>query len=185
MSNFKIIRAPEHDILTIIPTVYHDFRGHFFEGFREQDFLDAGIPKFVQENWSESNHKVFRGLHYQLNPKAQGKLVKCVSGKILDVVVDIRQNSPTFKKYFTFTLDSRDKEMIYIPPGYAHGFLTKERAVVSYKTTEYFDQSLDRVIRWDDPDLGLEWIQGQVIGKLILSDKDKKAPLLKDADNNF
>ena len=169
---------------------FDDHRGSFLESFRSDEFVFNGIPPFVQENRSRSAPCTVRGLHYQLNPKAQGKLVSCVTGSILDVAVDIRKDSPTYGQSVSIPLTSDFPRMIYIPPGFAHGFLTASYCThmvdVIYKTTEYFYSEYDRGIRWDDPDLNISW--GFLIGerdKLKISYKDRTAPFLKDAENNF
>ncbi|MFA5024219.1 MAG: dTDP-4-dehydrorhamnose 3,5-epimerase [Patescibacteria group bacterium] len=169
---------------------FEDYRGFFFESFRVDEFLSQGIPPFVQENHSYSVANTLRGMHYQLNPKAQGKLVYCVSGSILDVVVDIRKESPTYRKSISVSLGAHFPRMIYIPPGYAHGFLVDNiypfSAEVVYKTTEYFYPEYDRCVRWDDPDINISWgLMAGDRGKLKISYKDMNAPLLKDAENNF
>jgi len=169
---------------------FDDHRGSFIESFRLDEFAFNGIPPMVQENHSRSSANTLRGLHYQLNPKAQGKLVYCVSGSILDVAVDIRKDSPTYSKYVSVPLNETLPRMIYIPPGFAHGFLADSaftnKSEVVYKTSEYFHIEYDRCIRWNDPDINISW--GFLVGeenKLKLSYKDKNAPFLKDAENNF
>ncbi len=166
-------------LVLIKPQIYYDERGWFSESFKTSDFTLIGLPPFVQENHSRSIGPVFRGLHYQLNPKAQGKLIRCVSGSIIDVAVDIRKGSPTYKHYATINLD--ETVMFYIPPGFAHGFYAAGNADVIYKTTEYFSLECDRSIRWNDPDLNIN-IQ---MTNVKISEKDRLAPCLKDADNNF
>jgi dTDP-4-dehydrorhamnose 3,5-epimerase len=167
---------------------FNDDRGFFEESFRDIDMHSIGLPPFVQENHSFSMPPVIRGMHYQLNPKAQGKLIFCVSGKILDVIVDIRRKSDTYGQYERVLLSDISPSMLYVPPGFAHGFFAYDDPVhLIYKTTEYYDKDLDRAIRWDDPKLNINWgINFIAKGKEIqISDKDKNAPLLVDADNNF
>jgi len=163
-----------------------DDRGFFEESFREKDFRDIGLPPFVQENHSLSRPPVIRGMHYQLNPKAQGKLVFCVSGTIIDAIVDIRRDSATYGKWEKIVLDSMNAKMLYVPPGFAHGFFAHRcddpnGVHLVYKTTEYYDKALDRAIRWNDPDIGIDWGTDSA----QISEKDRNAPLLKDAENNF
>jgi len=165
---------------------FKDERGFFSESFRADDFEAHGIPPFVQENHSRSSSPCIRGLHYQLNPKAQGKLVYCISGFIVDVAVDIRKGSPTYGKWVTIPLDVNNMRAVYIPPGFAHGFFAHglHDAHVVYKVTEYYSPEHDRCIRWNDPDINLVWGPSPMFA-LKISDKDANAPLLKDADNNF
>jgi dTDP-4-dehydrorhamnose 3,5-epimerase len=155
------------------------------ETYKKSDFKKAGIDTdFVQDNHSKSVKGVLRGLHYQLEPKAQGKLVRCIRGKIFDVAVDIRKGSPTFGKWIGLELSEENKLMLWIPEGFAHGFLTlSEEAEIVYKVSgaEYSPEH-DRGIRWNDPDIGIKW---PLEGEPILSEKDRIAPLLKDAEVNF
>jgi len=168
---------------------FKDGRGFFSESFRDNEFRMNGIPPFVQENHSRSAPPCLRGLHYQLNPKAQGKLVYCVAGHIVDVAVDIRKWSKTYGKWVKVELDENNGRMLYIPPGFAHGFLAYglHIAHVVYKVTEYYSAEHDRCIRWNDPEIGIEWgPQHWYDNKAFkISNKDAEAPLLKDADNNF
>jgi dTDP-4-dehydrorhamnose 3,5-epimerase len=169
---------PEVKIITC--RRFGDDRGYFCETFRKSGF--DMFPEFVQENHSHSKPGVFRGLHYQLNPKAQGKLVSCVSGCIEDFVVDIRINSKTYGKWQSFTLiAASETKMIYVPVGFAHGFYAVEEADVIYRVTDYYSPQHERSIRYNDPDIGINY----GFGEIILSDKDATAPLLKDAENNF
>lgn len=174
------------EVLEITGRKFGDERGFFSESFRYSDFKKAGIPPLVQENHSYSKGGTFRGLHYQLNPKAQGKLVYCVSGLIEDFVVDIRKNSPTYGKYAKFVLHASEPahiRMVYVPPGFAHGFYVPgvNTAHVIYKVSEYWAPEHERAIRYDDPDIGL----GLEDEHIRISDKDRDAPLLRDAENNF
>ena len=173
------------DLLVIVPRVFGDQRGFFMETYKESDFVKNGITaKFVQDNHSASTKGVLRGLHYQIEPASQGKLIRCVRGSIWDVAVDIRKGSPTFKKWFGIELSEENKKMLWIPPGFAHGFLVlSDYAEVVYKVSgsEYSPQH-DRSIRWNDPDIGIKW---PLKDELILSEKDAKAPFLKDAEINF
>ncbi len=164
-------------VLLVEPRVYPDARGHFMELFKRSAFA-AHIPYvFVQDNLSRSVRRVIRGLHFQRAPKAQGKLVTVVKGKIWDVAVDIRLDSPTFRKWVAVELSDEPPRLLWIPPGFAHGFqVLSDEAWVLYKTTEEYAPDLDRVIRFDDPELGIPW----PLSDPILSEKDKNAPLLKE-----
>ena len=171
------------EVIIIEGQRFNDERGFFSESFRVSEFEQYGIPPFVQENHSRSRPEVFRGLHYQLEPKAQGKLVYCVSGFIDDFVVDIRKGSVTYGNYVKIDLGAKQNKMVYVPPGFAHGFFAYggADAHVVYKVTEYYSAEHERSIRWDDPDIGIDILAA----RLNISDKDANAPLLKDAENNF
>ena len=188
------------EVVLIKGRKFQDERGFFSESFRSKEFLAYGIPPFVQENHSRSSPLVLRGLHYQLNPKAQGKLVYCTRGWIVDVAVDIRKNSPTFGKWTRVLLggDPNLISMLYIPPGFAHGFCVSDAFLldvdVVYKVTEYYAPEYERSILWNDPSIGIDWglpksIHGDRLiseyDSILISDKDASAPLLKDAENNF
>ncbi len=171
------------EVITIEGPRFEDERGFFSESFRSNDFEAHGIPPFVQENHSYSTPFCFRGLHYQLNPYAQGKLVYCVSGAIWDFVVDIRQGSPTYGKWAKIKLwPNEGLRMVYVPPGFAHGFhsVGTENSHVIYKVTDYYSPDHERNIKWDDPKIGIV-----ITGVEKIADKDANAPLLKDAENNF
>jgi dTDP-4-dehydrorhamnose 3,5-epimerase len=173
------------DVILIEPRVFGDSRGYFMETYKEPLFVENGIPdKFVQDNLSSSVKGTLRGLHYQINPNAQGKLVRVLKGSVYDVAVDIRQGSPTFGKWIGVELSEENKLSFWIPPGFAHGFyVTSEMAEFTYKCTDVYTPDAERGIIWNDPDIGIEWpIDG---GEVLLSDKDKKNPQLKDADYNF
>jgi dTDP-4-dehydrorhamnose 3,5-epimerase len=178
---FKKLSIPE--VILITPEVYEDDRGFFIETYKKSEFEKNGINiDFVQDNYVKSEKGVLRGLHYQLNPKAQGKLVRVTKGKVLDVVVDIRKNSPTYGKYVAVELSASNKQMLWIPPGFAHGYLVLEDDTeFQYKVTSEYSPEHDRGIIWDDPSIRIKW----PIDNPILSDKDSKLPLLKDAENNF
>jgi len=180
---FDFFKLEIPEIILIKPKVFFDDRGFFLESYKKSDFINAGIKEeFVQDNHSKSVKNVLRGIHFQLNPKAQGKLVRCIRGKIFDVAVDLRKNSETFKKWIGVELSEENKLMLYIPPGFGHAFLTlSDEAEVIYKTTAEYDRELDSGIRWDDPEIGITW----GVKNPILSEKDRKLPLLKDADLNF
>jgi len=179
----KLTRSKLADVVMIELTVHGDERGYFAETFRK-DKLEAFIGNevnFVQENQSKSSLGVLRGLHYQLPPAAQCKLVSVIKGKILDVAVDIRKESPDFGKFVSCILSEENKTQIYIPAGFAHGFLTlEEGSIISYKVDNYYSPAHERGIAFDDPAIGISWPMEN--HKLQLSDKDKKQPLLRNAD---
>lgn len=168
------------DVLLLEPRVFSDARGFFFESFNERVFEAAtGLHRhFVQDNHSLSALGVLRGLHYQLT-RPQGKLVRVCVGEIFDVAVDVRRASPTFGRWVGVHLSAENKRQLWIPEGYAHGFLTlSETAEVLYRTTDYYAPDLERGIRWNDPELAIAW---PAHGALILSEKDRRAPSLKEA----
>ncbi|HXA16915.1 MAG TPA: dTDP-4-dehydrorhamnose 3,5-epimerase [Thermoanaerobaculia bacterium] len=165
-------------VLLIEPEVFGDDRGFFMETYRLDGFRAAGITDaFVQDNHSRSARGVLRGLHYQ-EPNAQGKLVRCTRGAIFDVAVDIRRGSPTFGKWFGIELSDANKLMLWVPPGFAHGFCAMEDGSdLVYKCTTLYDPPSDRAILWNDPEIGIEW----PIEVPVLSGKDTKAPRLAEA----
>lgn len=172
------------DVVILEPTVHGDHRGFFMESYNSQKFNDLGIHHlFIQDNHSLSVEAgVLRGLHYQLNPKAQTKLVRVTAGAIYDVVVDIRKSSPTFGQWISVILSAENKRQLLVPKGFAHGFCTiVPNTEVLYKVDEYYSAEHDRGILWNDPSLQIDW----PISSPILSEKDQKHPLLKDAENNF
>jgi len=166
-------------VVVIEPAVFPDDRGFFMESFKKSAFDAAGITEeFVQDNHSRSVRGVLRGLHYQLTPHAQGKLVRVLEGTVWDVAVDIRKGSPTFGKWFGVELSADNHKMLYIPPGCAHGFVTlTEYAQFFYKCTAEYDKASEAGIRWDDPDLAIAW----PISAAIVSEKDAQLPNLSDA----
>ena len=171
------------DVILLEPQVFEDERGFFFESFNQQAFerTCGQAPIFVQDNHSRSSRGVLRGLHYQLPPKAQGKLVRVVYGQVFDVAVDIRRGSPTYGNWVGERLSAENKRQIWIPEGFAHGFLTlSDAAEVIYKTTEFYAQELERCIRWDDPVIGIAWPTTPSAPRL--SPKDAVAPILGDAE---
>ena len=171
------------DVILLEPQVFEDERGFFFESFNQQAFerTCGRAPIFVQDNHSRSNRGVLRGLHYQLPPKAQGKLVRVVYGQVFDVAVDIRRGSPTCGDWVGERLSAENKRQIWIPEGFAHGFLTlSDAAEVIYKTTEFYAQELECCIRWDDPVIGIEWPVTPSVPSL--SPKDAKAAPFVDAE---
>ena len=186
-SNGQIIDGP----LLIKPNVFKDDRGFFMESWNSNDWKNImeeskqEFNLFLQDNHSKSSIGVLRGLHYQLSPYAQGKLVRCISGEIFDVAVDIRINSPTFGKYVGEFLSSENFLQLWIPEGFAHGFLTiSEKAEVVYKTTNIWDKNSERSIKWDDPSINIEW--PEIILKnneILISPKDSQAPLLSKVNS--
>jgi len=177
--SFLCKESPISDLLIIEPSKYKDGRGFFTEKYKFSDFKLHNVPKFVQDNYSFSDKNVIRGLHYQVAPHAQGKLVSVVRGRIWDVAVDIRKRSPFFGKWFGIELSEDNNLSFYIPPGFAHGFsVLSQNASLLYKCTNEYNQSSERGIIWNDPDLAIDW-------KIIepkLSLKDTEWPKLKDAD---
>jgi dTDP-4-dehydrorhamnose 3,5-epimerase len=171
----QITRCALPEILLITPRVFADNRGFFLETYTEREFAAAGIAtRFVQDNLSRSKHHVLRGMHYQLD-HPQGKLVRVTRGKIFDVVADIRIGSPTFGKWVSVVLDDEQKQALWIPGGFAHGYcVLSDDADVAYKATDFYTPAAERGIQWDDPLLGIEW----PISDPILSDKDLKYPPL-------
>lgn len=186
MSKFKFTKAPIEGILIIEPKVFNDDRGFFMEFYNIDEFAKNGFAeKFIQDNHSRSKKGVIRGLHYQIHPYAMGKLVKCASGKIFDVGVDIRKGSPTFGKWYGEILSGENHKMLYFPPGFAHGFLSLEDGTeVIYKCTGVFNAESERAIIWNDPDIGIKWPL-DMVEKVIVSERDSKHPRLKDAETNF
>lgn len=172
------------DVILIEADVYADERGYFLESYNQSLFHKNGITEiFVQDNISFSRKGTLRGLHYQLHPHAQGKLVRVTYGKVYDVAVDIRKGSPTYGKWIGMELSDENKLAIYIPPGFAHGFyVLSDYAQFVYKCTDHYYKELDRGILWNDPAIGINWPYS---GQPILSKKDLTNPLLADAENNF
>ena len=172
------------DVVVIEPKAFGDDRGWFMETYKQSDFEANGIRvAFSQDNHSRSSVKhVIRGLHYQKDPAAQGKLVRCVLGTIYDVAVDIRRGSPTYGRWVAAELSAENKKLLWVPPGFAHGFCTlTDVSEVVYKTTSEYSAPNDRGVRWDDPALGVQWPTTNP----VLSPKDAQAPMLAEADNNF
>lgn len=171
------------DVILVHTTRFDDDRGFFMETYKSSEFLGENLPiSFVQDNFSRSFRGVFRGLHYQNPPKAQGKLVKVHRGEIVDFAVDIRTGSPTFGRHAKAKLSDRNGLMLWVPPGFAHGFCAvSEEADVAYKVTQEYAPEADRGIAWDDPEIGLEL----PVTDPILSDKDRNLPRLREADNHF
>lgn len=171
------------DVFLIEPKVFGDARGFFLESFRQDLFNQATGTnyEFIQDNHSRSSRGVLRGLHYQLPPHAQGKLVRVISGAVFDVAVDIRRSSPTFGQWVGAELSAENHHQLWIPPGFAHGFVVlSDTADFVYKTTSYYAPESDRGLRWDDADIGIEWPKLDI--PFALSDKDQKQPLLQQAE---
>lgn len=182
--SFEFIKQEIPEVVLVKPKVFADERGFFIESYKYSEFADNGISeRFLQDNHSKSSKGVLRGLHYQLNPRIQGKLVRCISGNIFDVAVDIRQGSPSFGKWVGTELTEDNKNMFHIPAGFAHGFLVlSDTAEIIYKTTDEYAPECDRGIKWDDPDIGIKW---NIDFEPVISHKDANQPALKDAEINF
>lgn len=180
----EIIQTKIPDLLILKPRVFADARGYFFESYNKELFLKNSIDQnFVQDNESKSSKGVLRGLHFQRPPFTQGKLVRVIKGAVLDVAVDLRKNSPTYGQWETIELTEENKLMYWVPPGFAHGFLTLEDdTIFSYKCTSVYNKESEGSLLWNDPDLNINW--GKSISPL-LSDKDKEAPLFKNFDSPF
>lgn len=181
----KFIPTEIPDVILIEPKIFADDRGYFMETFKEPLFQQNGIAeKFVQDNMSSSTQGTLRGLHYQLDPHGQGKLVRVLKGAVYDVAVDIRRGSPTFGRWVGVELSEANKLSMWIPAGFAHGFyVLSTTAEFTYKCTDVYTPAAERGIIWNDPDIGIVWpVSGN---DLILSEKDKKNPPLKNAEYNF
>lgn len=179
----EIIKTSIEGLLIIKPDVFKDERGYFFESYNKERFLKHGLDMtFVQDNESKSGKGVLRGLHFQKPPYAQGKLVRVVKGSVLDVAVDIRKGSPTYGKWEATVLSEENKEMFWIPEGFAHGFVTlEENTVFTYKCTNVYNKESEGSLRWNDPDINIDWN----IDNPILSEKDKISPLFKEFETPF
>lgn len=176
----QVIATRLPDVLLLEPKVFGDARGFFMESWNRQTFADLGLDlDFVQDNHSRSARSVLRGLHYQLN-QPQGKLVRVTNGIVFDVAVDVRRSSPHYGQWTGHELSADNQHMLWIPPGFAHGFLVlSESADFLYKTTAYYAPQWDRGIRWEDPDIGVQW---PLQGVPTLSAKDQALPRLRDAE---
>ncbi|RFM24172.1 MAG: dTDP-4-dehydrorhamnose 3,5-epimerase [Candidatus Thermochlorobacter aerophilum] len=181
----RLTYTPLPGLWILEPKVFEDARGWFFESYNEKVFEELGITaKFVQDNVSFSRKGVLRGLHYQLAPMSQGKLVRVSRGEVFDVVVDIRRDSETFGKWFGLRLSEQNKKMVWIPPGFAHGFLVlSDTAEFNYKVTNFYSPEHERTLRYDDQQVGIEWPTLEV--PLCISEKDQKGQALKDIEINF
>ena len=182
----KYIETEIAGLWIIEPKVLSDSRGYFMESFKQEVFnQNVGKVDFIQENESGSSRGVLRGLHYQLAPYSQAKLVRVIEGTVLDVAVDLRKGSPTFGKYMAVELSGQNKRQFYIPQGFAHGFhVLSERAVFTYKVDNPYMPSHERSLRFDDSQIGIDWRITDP-ENVILSEKDKNAPLLAEADINY
>jgi dTDP-4-dehydrorhamnose 3,5-epimerase len=180
MGSFNKISTSLPGVVILEPCVFTDERGFFLESYNERAFVELGIgEKFVQDNHSSSQRNVLRGLHYQIK-NVQGKLVRAVEGEILDVAVDVRRSSPRFGGWEAVRLSDQNKRMLWIPPGFAHGFLViSKQAQVLYKATDYYSPEHERTLMWNDPDLKIAW---DVEGEPIVSAKDQRGVVLRDAE---
>jgi len=176
----KVIQTTLPDVLLLEPRVYGDARGFFMESYNKRVFAELGLAvEFVQDNHSRSGRNVLRGLHYQI-VQPQGKLVRVVRGAVFDVAVDLRRGSPTFGRWEGVELSEDNKRMLWIPPGFAHGFLVlSESADFLYKTTDFYAPEHERCIRWDDAEIGIAW---PLLGEPILSAKDRQGKRLREAE---
>lgn len=173
MGNFNLITLPMKDLVLIEPKIFEDIRGFFMESYNKKSFENMGLnAQFVQDNHSKSSRGVLRGLHFQ-SKHPQGKLVRVVAGSVYDVAVDLRMYSPDFGKWFGIILSSENARMMYIPEGFAHGFLTLEdETTFLYKTTDYYYKEYDSGIRYDDPELNIDWFKYLNRTEIVVSEKD-------------
>ncbi|MDD3078116.1 MAG: dTDP-4-dehydrorhamnose 3,5-epimerase [Paludibacter sp.] len=181
----EIIETPIKDLIIIKPRIFNDARGFFFESYNEKNYNEKGINiRFCQDNQSKSSYGVVRGLHYQLNPHSQSKLVSVVRGAVWDVAVDLRAGSSTYGQWYGVELTEENHLQFMIPQGFAHGFsVLSETAVFTYKCDDFYNPTLERGILYNDPALNIDWKVPSE--KAIISDKDTKHPLFKDAEKNF
>ena len=179
----KIKKVNIDGLLIIEPEVFGDSRGSFFESYNRNEYEEKGIDvEFVQDNISRSMKETVRGLHYQVGDKAQGKLCQVLRGKVLDVAVDIRFDSPTFGKYFSLEISENDNLQFWIPTGFAHGFsVLSDEVIFSYKCTNFYSKTDERAILYNDPDLNIDW----KVKHPIISEKDLNAKLFKEIENDF
>ena len=179
----EVIKTKIEGLLIINPKVFGDVRGYFFESYNDSVFKEHGIDvEFIQDNQSLSNSGVLRGLHFQAPPYDQGKLVRVITGAVLDVAVDIRKNSTTYGEHIAIELSEDNKTMFYIPPGFAHGFLTlKDSTIFSYKCTNLYNKSSEGTVLWNDSDLNINWN----ISNPVLSEKDLVGTIFKDFSSPF
>ncbi|MCX6229977.1 MAG: dTDP-4-dehydrorhamnose 3,5-epimerase [Bacteroidetes bacterium] len=179
----ELIKTPLEGLLILQPNVFRDDRGYFFESYNQQRFIDAGLNlNFVQDNESKSQQGVLRGLHFQNPPYAQGKLVRVIKGAVMDVAVDIRKNSTTYGKHYKLELTELNKTMLWIPEGFAHGFVTLiDDTIFSYKCTNLYNKEAEGSILWNDTDLAIDWD----VENPILSEKDKVSIPFKNYISKF
>ncbi len=181
----KVTESPLPGLLIIEPRIFSDPRGYFFESWQEERYADAGMEThFIQDNESKSARGVVRGLHYQLEPFSQAKLVRVVEGKVFDVAVDLRKGSPAFGRWFGMELDGVAKKQLFIPRGFAHGFsVLSETAIFSYKCDNSYNSGAERSISINDPELNINWNLGNI--EPVVSEKDLNAPFFHKAEMNF
>jgi len=179
----QIVETGFKDLLLLEPAVFEDERGYFFEAWNKEKFKEYGLKEeFVQDNQSMSGANVLRGLHFQLPPWEQGKLVRVISGSVLDVAVDLRKSEPTFGQHYKCILTAQKKNMLWLPPGFAHGFLTlEENTIFFYKCSQVYNKASEAAIAWFDSDLNIDW----GIKDPVVSAKDKVAPLFKNFSSPF
>lgn len=180
---FQFTQLAIPDVLLVKPQVIGDPRGWFAETYKASEFVRAGISlAFTQDNHSRSSQGVLRGLHYQKDPRAQGKLIRVMVGEIFDVAVDIRRSSTTFGRWVSARLSAANHHMVYVPPGFAHGFcVLSDAAEICYKTTAEYAPDFERGVAWNDPELQIPW----PVANPVVSSRDAGLPLLRNADNNF
>ncbi len=180
----EVIQTGISGLLIIKPSVFNDSRGYFYESYSAQRYFNIGLPTFIQDNVSRSSYGVVRGLHYQLAPYAQSKLVQVLKGKVLDVAVDLRKESPTFGQHFAVELSDENHWLFFIPQGFAHGFsVLSDEAVFSYKCDQFYNKNAERSIAYNDEQLGIDWRIAP--DQMIISHKDSASPSLREADINF
>jgi dTDP-4-dehydrorhamnose 3,5-epimerase len=180
----NVIKTNIPGLIEIVPAVFEDERGYFYEPFNKETFERIGIKEeFVQDNQSLSHTGVLRGLHFQNPPFAQGKLVRVVTGAVLDVVLDIRVGSPTYGHHHSVELTEENKKLFWVPPGFAHGFkVLKDNTIFSYKCTAVYNKDSEGSVRWNDPELGIDWGD---LSNPVLSAKDVVSPFFKDLKSQF
>lgn len=181
----KFVKTKIQDLLIVEPKIWKDDRGYFYESYSKLNFANAGITSdFVQDNQSLSQKGTLRGLHAQSNPNAQGKLVRVIKGKVIDVAVDIRKTSETYGQHVSVELSGDNHRMLWVPPGFLHGFVTLEDdTIFTYKVTNLYNKNSEFGVVWNDADLNIDW--GIATNEVILSEKDKALPLLKDLKSPF
>jgi len=180
---FEFTHLPIKDLVLVKPQVFGDNRGGFAETYKYSEFAANGVPeRFVQDNWSRSAKDVLRGVHYQVYPKAQGKLMSVARGEIYDVAIDLRDDSPTYLKWYGVNLSDENRLMLYVPPGFGHGFcVLSDSADVTYKVTSEYDPSLEMGFAWNDPAIGIEW----PVKSPTLSGRDQQLPPWQEAKRTF
>lgn len=179
----KVLETGFKGLFALEPDVFEDERGYFFESWNRSKFKEYGLDEdFLQDNQSMSAAHVLRGLHFQLPPWQQGKLVRVISGSVIDVAVDLRKSEPTYGKHFKYHISASKKNMLWLPPGFAHGFLTlEENTIFFYKCTQVYNKQSETSISWCDPDLGIDW----GLSNPMVSEKDKNAPSFRDFVSPF